>query len=581
MSQLLKVAAALRGMSDAQLEALITMRMVNTSAMKDFFDLAEALCKPVSLTSTIAALPKPQVLALRDLAEAQKPNPTAADELHRLALVGPGPTYELFESTAEALAGFNKKNLETKLIAVTETEIDQARVDRDCGVEVFETIQAITELIFDLEQRYVREVGRKTVGLPDLRRLANHLRKTTDYAREIYELANLANLIVLSNGRWQLNRNSENWLAWSQLERTLFLSKTWRAILGDSSAKEIAKVAKANAAVRLLPAILGESYPLADTSMTSKITKLSSIAALIGLSSGGAMSSWLNQVLIEDFAAAGKLIAANLPIDQDRIIVQADLSIIAPGPLPTKKEIMLRRFADTEQIGLASTYRLSALSLSHALETGLTVSQIREFLNSLSDKAMPQPVEYLINEAEKRFGRLVVKDTEVGALITSTDAILLAEIINEQKLKPFDIRAVEDGALHTRFESEVVYFALRELGFVAIRKDAKDLVISPRVVAEQNEVAEIEASALSDVKRLREHEARVGHSPDDDDLQRQIQLAIKNKAKARFTVTSANGDLEFLLEPIGIANGRLRAKDRKADIERTLPLASIIKVVLE
>jgi hypothetical protein len=261
--------------------------------------------------------------------------------------------------------------------------------------------------------------------------------------------------------------------------------------------------------------------------------------------------------------------------------VQADLSIIAPGPLPTEKEIMLRRFADTEQIGLASTYRLSALSLSHGLETGLEVAQIREFLNTLSDKPLPQPVEYLINEAEKRFGRLVVKDAEAGALITSTDAILLAEIINEQKLKPFDIRSVEDGALHTRFESEVVYFALRELGFVAIRKDAKGLVISPRVIAEQTEVAEIEASALSDVKRLREHEARVGHSPDDDDLQRQIQLAIKNKAKARFTVTSANGDLEFLLEPIGIANGRLRAKDRKADIERTLPLASIIKVVLE
>ncbi|MEY4436997.1 MAG: hypothetical protein RL100_461 [Actinomycetota bacterium] len=581
MSQLLKVAAALRGMSDAQLEALITMRMVNTSTMKDFFDLAEALSKPNNLASTIAALPKPQVLALRDLVSGEKPNAAAAEELHRLALVGPAPTYELFESTAEVLAGFDKKNLETKLIAVTETALDQARVDRDCGVEAFETSQAITELIFDLEQRYVREVGRKTVGLPDLKRLANHLRKTTDYAREIYELASLANLIVLNNGRWQLNRTSESWLSWSQLERSVFLSKTWRAILGDSSAKEISKVARANNAVRLLPAIFGESYPLADSSMTSKITKLTAIAALIGLSSGGAMSSWLSLVLAEDFTSAGKLISANLPVDQDRIIVQADLSIIAPGPLPTEKEIMLRRFADTEQIGLASTYRLSALSLSHGLETGLEVSQIRKFLNSLSDKSLPQPVEYLINEAEQRFGRLVIKEDEAGALITSTDAILLAEIINEQKLKPFDIRSVEDGALHTRFEPEVVYFALRELGFVAIRQDSRGLVISPRVLAEQSEATEIETSTLSDVKRLREHEARVGHSPDDDDLQRQIQLAIKNKAKARFTVTSTNGDLEFLLEPIGIANGRLRAKDRKADIERTLPLASIIKVVLE
>jgi hypothetical protein len=65
-------------------------------------------------------------------------------------------------------------------------------------------------------------------------------------------------------------------------------------------------------------------------------------------------------------------------------------------------------------------------------------------------------------------------------------------------------------------------------------------------------------------------------------LHRQIQLAIKNKAKAWFTVVTGDGsELLFLLEPIGIANGRLRAKDRKADIERTIPIASITKVTFE
>ena len=80
---------------------------------------------------------------------------------------------------------------------------------------------------------------------------------------------------------------------------------------------------------------------------------------------------------------------------------------------------------------------------------------------------------------------------------------------------------------------------------------------------------------------MREQDDKLGDTPDDDDLQRQIQLAIKNKARARFTVTSSTGEIEFLLEPIGVANGRLRAKDRKADIERTLPITSIIRVVLD
>lgn len=581
MSELLKVAATLRGMTDAQLEALVAMRMVNTASMQDFFDLAEQLTKPANITATIAALPRAQIFALRDLVAGEKPNSADAAELHALALVGSAPEFELFESTAETLAGFDKKKLDTKLIAVVTTDVDQARVDRDCGVEIFETIQAITELVFDLEQRYVREVGRKTVGLPDLKRLAAHLRKTTDYAREIYELASLANLITLSDSRWQLSTASENWLTWNQLDRSVHLFKTWRAILGDNSAKEIEKVIKTSANVMSFPAILAEVYPLADSSMNSKISKLASMAKLIGLASDGLMSSWLALVLKQDFKKSAQSTAPNLPQQQDSVICQADLSIIAPGPLPTDVEILLRRFADTEQIGLASTYRLSALSISHGLETGLTIDEIKSLLNKLSDKPLPQPVEYLLNEAEARFGRLVVTVNDFGSVISSSDPILIAQILSEIKLKPFDLRQHSNNSLHTRFEADVIYFGLRELGFVAIRRAEDGSVISPRVFVKQADVKEHGTSVLSDIARLRAHEAKVGQSPNDDDLNRQIQLAIKNKARARFTVTSNTGELEFLLEPIGIANGRLRAKDRKADIERTLPLTSIIKVVLE
>ena len=38
--------------------------------------------------------------------------------------------------------------------------------------------------------------------------------------------------------------------------------------------------------------------------------------------------------------------------------------------------------------------------------------------------------------------------------------------------------------------------------------------------------------------------------------------------------------MSFSLEPIGVANGRLRAKDRKADIERTLPVSAITSITI-
>ena len=585
MSELLLVASALRRMSDEKLQTLITERMVNSQSLVDFFDLAEALTKPTSISAAIAGLPLSQATELRSLAVGNKPNAKVATELANQMLVSGEPEFKPFESTLEALASFAK--LET-IVSVDLNESlapEQSQIDRDSGIEIFETMQAITELIFDLEHRFVREVGKKNVGLPDIKRFATHLRKSNEYAKQIYELAHLTHVITLANGRWQLSAKSKDWLIWTPGQRFVLLATTWREILGDASAKELQTALNLSRSEKSISLAdnLTKTYPFADGSVSSKITKLESLAELIGLSAKGWMSSWAPKVLKCDYVAAGKLAEANLPTPQDRIICQADLTLIAPGPLPTQVEIMLRRFADTEQIGMASTYRLSALSISHGLETGLKLNEIRELLVQLSGNGVPQPIEYLLNEAEARFGRLQIIGGEQNerSIIQSTDKVLLAEILNESKLKPFGLTQLEDGVLASRFEPEVLYFGLREVGFVAIRVDKNGNVISPLEATKQTVDAEQTNNVAADITRLRNQDAKLGDTPDDDDLQRQIQLAIKNKARAKFTVTSSTGEIEFLLEPIGIANGRLRAKDRKADIERTLPITSIIRVVLD
>jgi hypothetical protein len=590
MSELLQVASALRRMSDEKLANLITERMINSSGLVDFFDLAEAITKPTSISAAIAGLPLSQALELRSLAAGQKPNPKIAAELSGQMLISGEPEFKPFEATLESLATFAKLETVTAVAdsvsagaAASSGQPAQDQIDRDCGIEIFETMQAITELIFDLEHRFVREVGKKNVGLPDIKRFSTHLRKTNEYAKQIYELSHLANLIILANGRWQLSGQSQKWLDWNPGERFEHLAKTWRQILGDASAKELQAAISKNLGVTSLEKQLAKTYPFADGSVSSKITKLESLASLIGLSANGWMSSWAPKVLKSEYSAASNQAAATLPQPQDKLICQADLTLIAPGPLPTDIEITLRRFADTEQIGMASTYRLSAISISHGLETGLALSEIRELLVRLSGNSIPQPIEYLLNEAEARFGRLKVIGGELNerTIVQSTDKVLLAEILNDTKLKPFALSQLEDGQLASRFEPEVLYFGLREIGFVAIRVDSDGKVISPLAATRQIMDAEKIKSISADILRLREQDAKLGDSPDDDDLQRQIQLAIKNKTRARFTVTSSTGEMEFLLEPIGIANGRLRAKDRKADIERTLPITSIIRVVLD
>ncbi|MCY7326791.1 MAG: hypothetical protein LH605_11775, partial [Microbacteriaceae bacterium] len=62
-------------------------------------------------------------------------------------------------------------------------------------------------------------------------------------------------------------------------------------------------------------------------------------------------------------------------------------------------------------------------------------------------------------------------------------------------------------------------------------------------------------------------------------LARQLDTAIRLKAALTVSVTMPNGTVvDYQLEPTSIAGGRLRARDRRSAIERTLPLSSITRV---
>lgn len=543
--------------------------------------MADALANAKSLAPALSSLTVRQFEQLENLSENKKSD--FGDFIFDLMLAertDQGP--KIFASTVDAMATIGSHRKISNLVVVSDNErheLSAAEIDRDASLAIFDVIQALTELIFELEQRYIREVGKRGVGLPDVKRLAAHLSKSNEYAKQVFELAQFANLAEIEGSRWQLGQRAENWISWSDRERWSHLAETWLSLLGDEAARELLAILPAESFERRL----AEVYPFADSTATNRIKKVAEIANLIGLIANSQATSWLG-LLSTSLQTASERAIAGLPSAAERVIIQADLTLIAPSPLPTELEISLRRFADTEQIGMASSYRLSALSVSHGLETGLAIDEIRALLLRLSAKELPQPVDYLLKEAESRFARLKVYAIKSGAhsQIVSTDKILLAEIHNDQRLKPFALHFDEAGSLHSRFEAELVYFALREANFVAVRVDENGEVLSPQKLSSKNKVSEQRQSVVEDITRMREADTQGTSDPDDDDLLRQIQLAIKYKAKMVIVLKTSNGEqVEYLVEPVGVANGRLRAKDRKADLERTLPLSSVVSISIQ
>ena len=592
MSDLLVLATDLRERSDESLAALLHRRGL-AGAPKDFFDLAQSLFTPKSIQSALTKLAAAEALALQHLVI---PNfdglPAKVGAFEALAELGLAFAGKSGWQSYEAVAQLATPLLRNKQIGTVPTNTGAIVLNPEAAqianlglaaIAAFETQQAITELVLDVEQHPIRQIGKTGFGVADVKRLATHLRRNTTAVRGYYTFALQLRLVELMAERWWLSSHAQDFLAASVLERWSMLAKQWIASLGQVGARQLAALLQEPA--QSLEAALRAVFPLADSALDDLLNLLLEQAQGIGFSVSGAPSQLLLYCLDGKFSVAEDVLQPHLPQLQHSLIVQADLSLIAPGPLDTATELMLRKFAFIEQVSVASTYRLSALSLSHGLECGLTTSQIREALTDLSSKTLPQPVEYLLREAETRFGRLTIFEG-TGAersILKSTDGILLTEILNDSRLRPFAFYALSAGSLASRFEAEVVYFGLRDFGYVPVRLDSNSDVISPQNKASwgRDLAPSGEDPMLTLIGSLRMADARVGAQPDDHDLTRQIQLAIKNKAQLNVTLTDrAGAEVEFKVLPTALANGRLRGLDKRADIERTLPLERIVRVAI-
>lgn len=579
MSDQLRIAGALRKLDDEALVALAKRRNINTTNLRDFFDFAEQLASEKSIRQILTSFNKEQLGALKQ-APAKSAATKAMFKTFLDYLIVDPEQYLPYQTTQDFL---DRVEFGHWLAAVDEfvaiENVDQSAIDRDARMQIFELLQAITEVVFDLEQRYIREVGKRSVGLPELKRLAVDLTKPVDFARRVFEIALWADIADVVDGRWQLGDRAEDWLSLDNAGRWKLLAERWVAAFGAANLATLPKLAPSVNLERLLRI----EYPLAEDFAASQVGVLASYAESLGLTINAVVTSWMLALQQGDTAKAMAQMAAGLPASDERLIVQADLSMIAPNPLPTQIEIKVRSFAVTEQVGLASTYRLSALSVSSGLEMGLATDEIRDLLTRLSGKELPQPVTYLLQEAERRFGRIrVSNDAATGrTVITSAEPLVITELLNDQKLKALSLHLDENKRLVSRFESDLIYFALRDAGHVAIRVAADGSVISPKAIASRTEKSSVLDRIREDIARMRQADHKIGNEPDDDDFMRQIQLAIKLKSKLKIGVKTSGGkELEFVIEPVGLANGRLRGKDRKADVERTLPLDAIVSIEL-
>ncbi|WP_164709715.1 helicase-associated domain-containing protein, partial [Rhodococcus opacus] len=116
-----------------------------------------------------------------------------------------------------------------------------------------------------------------------------------------------------------------------------------------------------------------------------------------------------------------------LPEPVDHVLVQADLTVVAPGPLTPDLLEQITLVADIESAGAASMYRISEDSVRRALDVGMTAAELHSLFATRSRTPVPQSLSYLIDDVARRHGRL--RAGVAASFVRCEDPTLLAEVL--------------------------------------------------------------------------------------------------------------------------------------------------------
>jgi hypothetical protein len=553
------LADRLAAASDAQLEALLRARSVRPNAdWDDFFDAAEALLEVGSIERGLAALGRADAQHLRDAVHGRA-DAEVRESLGRQGFTDAGgrvlaPVAALVEARAAVPAASGAE----------ETPSSEAASAR-CAEQAFTTIGALADLLLATRTTPLALVATGALSATERRRLGTSA--DVDRLREIAELAGLARAV---DRELRVCTATEDWLAASFTVRWAHVAGAFRDALPDGIRAGAGWVPVAD---------WRDAFPW-NPAWPARAQHLVELAILLGLRASDDTEPRWAAALRRGEPEATSSLEVLLPTEVDRIFLQNDLTAIAPGPLQPALDNRLRGMSEHESAAQASSYRFTAESISRALVDGETESGILAFLHEVSLTGVPQPLEYLVAQTAARHGLVRVgPDATGGTAVSSADEHLLQAIEVDRNLRPMGF-VRQGGQLVSRVSAETVAWALADARYPATLVDRYGATVSAqrRRLAPDTRPAETSYAAL--IARLR---SRQGPDADADWLDRELEAAVRARAVVLVEVAMPDGSSrELTLEASGVGGGRLRGRDRTADVERTLPVRSIRSVrVLE
>ncbi|MBY0442892.1 MAG: helicase-associated domain-containing protein [Mycobacteriaceae bacterium] len=395
-------------------------------------------------------------------------------------------------------------------------------VDATASGAVLELLHELEVLIDSLGAAPIAELRSGGLGIREVKRLAKITGIHEMRLGFILELAAAAGLIACGTPDpeppdgdgpyWSPTMAADRFATMSTAERWHVLATTWidlhsrPALIGSRGADAKVRGALSHALYstaapldrRLLLGMLAELEPGAGVDAASAsqalvwrrprwsarlqpepVADLLNEAQLLGLVGRGAIST-PGRALLADTGTetATTAMTAALPKPINHFLLQADLTVVVPGPLERDLTADLTTIATLESAGTAMVYRVTEQSIRHALDVGLTREWMHNFFAKYSKTPVPQGLTYLIDDVARRHGQLRIG--MAASFVRCEDPALLAQAVNFPAAQQLQLRALAPTVAVSPAPIADVLAALRSAGFAPAAEDSSGAVVDVR-----------------------------------------------------------------------------------------------------
>ena len=317
--------------------------------------------------------------------------------------------------------------------------------------------------------------------------------------------------------------------------------------------------------------------PRRPPSRTDQVVATLDEAAQLGLVALGGLASYAGVLLAGDDPAGS--LTPLLPQEVDEVLIQADLTAVAPGPLTRERARDLHLLADVESRGGATVYRFTPSSVRRAFDAGWAAHEVHAFLDAVSRTPVPQPLSYLVDDAARTFGTVRVGHAE--AFLRADDETALAEVLHHPRAASLGLRRIAPTVLVSSTPLDLLLPRLRELGVSPLVEAADGTVhvaradrvrARPRTSTRRTEDARLEARLAQVVTAVRagdraaQTRSRAAPQLTPIGSLTALREAVETGRTVLIWYVDNQGvSTERIVDPVRVDGGWLTARDHRAD----------------